>query len=115
MTGYLTAVFKFVYGAGNGPMCGSMVGASPEVLAAKVAKRLIQVMDTDRDGTVSFAEFYRWYAGHGLGGPLAADRWRELLVFEVPRWLSLDEARRLTGLAGQSVRDVFQRFAAHAD
>ncbi|CAN0112153.1 unnamed protein product [Heterosigma akashiwo] len=115
MTGYLTAVFKFVYGVGNGPSCGSMAGVSPEVLAAKVAKRFIQVMDTDHDGTVSFGEFYKWYTSHSVGEPLAADQWKELLVFDVPHWLSLDEAKRLTGLAGQSVRDVFQRFAAHAD
>jgi len=110
MTCILSSMFRFMYGVAH-----TETKISPEILASKVAKKFIQVVDSNHDGKISFGEFYKWYTSHGIGTLLKSDDWKDFLVFDVPDWLSLDETKRLTSLGQKSVQEVFGVFARYSN
>jgi len=111
MTRYLAASFRVIYGAAS----TSKAKINPDILAAKLAKSFFAAADTDLDGFVSFGEFYQWYASVGLGKPMSAEKWKEFLIEDVPKWMSIEEVKRITGLGQRNVQHVFQVFSQTSD
>ena len=88
------------------------MGVSSEELARVTAEQAFVEADLDQDGRISLEEFKLWYAQPGGAAGFVKQGGR---TEEVPSWLTLAEARRLTNLGTQDVSDVMWMFIDAAD
>ena len=141
MGAYLSAVFTVLFALQ--PSAADAVGVSPEQLAEATAEQAFEEAGLAADGQLSFEQFTAWYqtsqGGGALGSvgsepPPAQEQQQQQQQQQeqqqessqqqfgedddaAPMPLTLDEARRVTGLGAHKASDVFGLFmsAAHHD
>lgn len=96
-------------------------GAAPEDLARACAQSIFDAADTNHDDQLSFEEFKEWFesspgAAEALGKnssnpPPAPARYADAVATSTPNNVSLEDARRVTGLGKLTTSEVFQEFA----
>jgi Ca2+-binding EF-hand superfamily protein len=89
------------------------MGVSAEELAAVTAEQAFVDADVNHDGVLSFEEFKAWYSMPGSDAPALSSN--SAVQNQDSKWLSLQEARRLTNLSAYSTEEVFEMFAEVAD
>ena len=110
MTTYLGSVFKVLYA--TEPGTEEQMGVSSEELARVTAEQAFVEADLNQDGRISLEEFKLWYAQPGGAAGFVKQGGR---AEEVPSWLTLAEARRLTNLQHLPVPDVCELFINASD
>eukprot|EP00936_MAST-01D_sp_MAST-1D-sp1_P002336 g2336.t1 len=110
MTTYLGSVFKVLYA--TEPGTEEQMGVSSEELARVTAEQAFVEADLDQDGRISLEEFKLWYAQPGGAAGFVKQGGR---TEEVPSWLTLAEARRLTNLHHLPVPAVCELFINASD
>ncbi|CAK9094657.1 Recoverin family protein DDB_G0274781 [Durusdinium trenchii] len=118
MVKVLTAMFRVIFET-DPVSAKSANGASPEALAEACTEDIFRVADTNQDDQLSHAEFSRWYEssfgdGNTSRGAVGASELDQLSRDAIEN-VTIDEARRITGLGDMQTSAVFQEFALATD
>ncbi|KAL4176746.1 hypothetical protein KRP22_001687 [Phytophthora ramorum] len=125
MSSYLTSVFKVMFKAS--PELPAKTGMMPEQLAKITTRECFRAFDHNRDGQLSFDEFRVWFEQqnphnqrpqtangrrNSLPSAPAASPSSDSSEANTPGVISIEVAKKLSGLEGVSLDEVSELFAS---